>query len=103
MELISRPEYLDSLFQSNQLEIDLISNKVDKNNPFYKFPIDILRTEPGISSKKAISQTSRLLKPYFDQDTAMRRISLHVENRGKLAGRDSWYCLQLQTFHYPPG
>jgi len=96
MELISRPEYLDSIFESNKHELELISNKVYKQNPFYKFPADLLRHNQEYLRKKLFPDFPSI-KVYFDQKSH-ETISLYVENKINLP--IEIHSIEYNTTHF---
>lgn len=40
--ILSKSNYIDSILNNNKADFDLLMNKIHKQNPFYKYPLDLL-------------------------------------------------------------
>jgi len=76
--IISKESYLDSIISYKQEEINLLLDKIYVQNPFYKFPLDILHNNQKLIRNR-IHPKLPLIKIIFnkiEKDT----VSLHVKN-----------------------
>ncbi len=78
-EIISKPEFLDSILESNQQQLAQFQNKIYQHNPFYEFPLDLLRKNQQYIRSKLHPQVPSLVASFkqVHQDT----VSIYVENK----------------------
>jgi len=79
-ENLSKKAYLDSVLSVHKFQMDNLTSEIYNQNPFYKFPLNILYENQNIIRKK-LHPTGTLIEVFFDSIIDNNSLKLQIRNK----------------------